>query len=257
MAGRDLDFQKLPANQHITFWIGPTNAVRDLRVPTAAEINAMKMASHSISWNDYDFGMQASEQVNDPSLADVAEFQEIGASNYGGNVSFYIPRKYDDASNPHSQIYDLTEKPGTNLLVVTRLDGEKKTSKPAADGDLVSCYLVQTDSESNSIEGADAMRRTVGMLQQSNFSYYTVVGGGTLVSTPGSITGAAGTHGRLVVKMGDRDVTNMLKFTSDDPEKILVYPGGVYTLKSGTGNVTVSYDGVDSVSPIQVGYTVS
>src|SRR5690606_23148704 len=116
-----MDYEKLPADRTTTVWIGPSGTatgVADVDEPTAAELNntggvsGMQPASQSISWNDWDFGTQASEVTNEPSLADAATYEEFGQSNYGGNISFYYPAEYDDNSNLHSNIYDLTHTPG-------------------------------------------------------------------------------------------------------------------------------------------------
>lgn len=239
-SGIQLDFEKLPANQNVTVAIGPANAVQNVAVPTVAELNALRPASQSISWNDFDFGIQASESVNDPSLADVSNFTDFGAANYGGAISFYYPKNYDDVSNPHSLVYNLTEKPGTFLIVAIRIDGQKKTSVPFAAGDRVHVFLVQTDSESNSLSGADAQRRTVGLLQQSVFSVYTIVGPHTLVASPTALTRTvAQGAGRIKVTVAGRDYTNALSYSSSDPSVLSIGPGGVYKpLKAGSATIT-------------------
>lgn len=240
-SGIQLDFEKLPANQNVTVAIGPASAVANIAVPTAAELNAMRPASQSISWSDFDFGVQASETVNDPSLADVSNYTDFGAANYGGAISFYYPKNYDDPSNPHALVYNLTEKPGTFLVVAIRIDGAKKTSAVFANGDRVHTFLVQTDSEANSLTGADAQRRTVGLLQQSVFSVYTIVGPHVLVATPTALTRTVTAGpGRLSVAVAGKLYTNALSYSSSDPSVLTIGPGGVYRpLKAGTATITI------------------
>lgn len=241
---QQLDFEKLPANKHITVAIGPANSVADVDNPTASELNAMQPSSVSISWSDYDFGIQASEQTNDPSLADSSNYQTRGAANYGGSMSFYYPKDYDDNSNNHSLVYDLTDKPGTYLMVAIRIDGDTPTSADFADGDFVHVYYVQTDSETNSLTGSDDYRRTVGLLQQSVFSHYTMVGASTGTLTPSSatVTGVAGDVGRITVELYGRDVTNSLRVQTSDGDVVSVSTGGVYRLVgSGTAVITFTH----------------
>lgn len=239
--GIELDYVKLDANQHITVAIGTPDKILNVGVPLPAELNALQPASVSISWNDWDFGIQASEVSNDPSLADVANYETRGAANYGGGISFYYPKEYDDNTNNHSIIYDLTDIPRTMLLVAIRVDGEKKTSRPFAVGDRVHVFLVQTDSETNSLQGADALRRTVGMLQQSVFAVYTTVGSHAITPESATVSATVGEKARILVKCDGREATNSLTFRSSAPNIVEVHAGGVYVAKAaGTATITAT-----------------
>lgn len=238
-----LDFKKLQSTPHVTVWGGPTSAatgVQDVAEPTAAEINggasAMLNWSPSISWNDYGFGQQASETLNDPSFADESTFEEFGAKNYGGEISFYYPKEYDDNSNNHSLVYDQTDQPRTLLDVVVRLDGEKRTTVPAADGDIVHVFRTITDAEANVLTQPDAFRRTVGFLNQGEAEFYTIVGAHTITTVLPSDPWVAGTKARIQGVVQDRDYTNALSFMSSDPEVVLVYPGGFYEVVGTAGD---------------------
>ena len=71
-----LDFEKLPADQHVTVVIGPSGGTTlgftDVAVPLAAEWNntggtsGVQPASQSISWNDWGNGMKKTETSNEP-----------------------------------------------------------------------------------------------------------------------------------------------------------------------------------------------
>lgn len=254
MATATMDFKKTPADQRVTVWIGPKGSIANIQAPTAAEINAMILASQSISWNDYDFGIQASETSNDPSLADESTYEDFGQANFGGNISFYYPKEYDDASNLHSVIYDLTDIPWTELEIVARIDGDVKVSRPAANGDFVSVYEVMTDGETNSLQGADALRRTVNMLQQAGFSHRVLVGPHTLSVTPASLTIAEGTSKPLKVLAGDttkRVYTNAVTYRSSDPTVATVSNTGVVTrLKTGAATITVLDEATDETATV-------
>lgn len=230
MAIPTLDFEKLPSNRNVTVWLGPTGSIANLGAPTAAELNAMVNASVSISWNDYDFGLQASETASDPSLADDSSYEDFAQSNFGGGISFYYPRDYDDNSNNHSLVYDLTDIPWTALDVAVRVDGAVATTVPAANGDFVSTFAVMTDGEQNTMTVTEAIRRTVAMLQQGDFAHYTVVGPHAITATPATVSGAVGAAARIVGRIGGRDVTNSLEWRTDDAAVVDVSPGGVYRL---------------------------
>src|SRR5690625_4778123 len=113
-----LDFVKVPPDKRIAVWGGPAggaHGIQELDDAKAAVINnegdssGMIPFSQSLSWNDTEVpGMRESEEVNEPSLADDANYVEFGPSNYDATLSMFRPRDYDDDSNTHSLVYDLT-----------------------------------------------------------------------------------------------------------------------------------------------------
>lgn len=243
-----IDYEKLPSTPHVSVFGGPTGqatGIANTAVPTAAEINntggasAMLNWSPSISWNDYGFGQEASEVLNSPSFADEATYEEFGAKNYGGEISFFYPKEYDDNSNNHSLVYDQTDTPGTKLDVVVRLDGETRTSEAAADGDIVHTFRVMTDAEGNVLQQPDEYRRTVRLLSQGDAEFYTIVGVHTITTVLPSTPWAAGKKGRIQGVVQDRDYTNALSFSSSDPDVVQVYPGGFYEV-TGTASDTAT-----------------
>ena len=249
-----LDYTKLPADNRHIVWIGPsrdtTLGITDVAEPLAAEINntggtsGMVPASQSISWNDYSFGTQASEVLNEPSLADSASYEEFGQENYGGDMSFYYPEAYDDNSNLHSLIYDLTDIPGERQDVAVRVDGDVETTEPAADGDFVSIYRVQGVAEANPFTPGESKRRTVTFWNKSDFSHFTVVGDHAItIIPPGTTPWAVGRKGRIRASQQDRDTTNRLSFTTSNAATVQVYPGGFYEIlgaAAATATITVT-----------------
>lgn len=247
-----LDYTKLPVDERTTVWIGPsggsTLGITDTAEPLAVEINnsagsGMQPASQSISWNDYGFGTQASEVLNEPSLADAATYEEFGQANYGGDMSFYYPESYDDNSNLHSVIYDLTDIPGERQDIVVRIDGDVKTSVPAVDGDIVSVYRVSGEAEANPFTPGESKRRTVTFANKSDFSHFTVVGDHAITAIPKAVTPwKTLTKGRLRASQQDRDMTNRLSFTTSNAAVIQVYPGGFYEVlgaAAATATITI------------------
>lgn len=257
------DYKRLISDRHLGVWYAPTSGVtgvQDPGEPDQAEIRAMQNAAPSISWNDWDFGMQESETTNDPSLADDSTYEDYGQINYGGSVSHYYPQDYDDNSNNHSLVYDMIDQPRTAIDVVTRLDGAKNnvTDLPS-DGDFVSVFRTMTDSWEDSDQGADAIRYTTGFLSQGVVAVDTVVGTHTLTAIPpASDPWDAGNKARLRVSVQDRDYTNALEFSSDDPEVVQVYPGGFYEVTgsaSDTADITISDKAAGTTTTVSVTVT--
>lgn len=260
-----LDYTKLPSDKRQTVWIGPsggtTLGITDVAEPLAVEINntsgsGVQPASQSISWNDYGFGTQASEVLNEPSLADSASYEEFGQANYGGDMSFYYPEQYDDNSNLHSVIYDLTDIPGERQDVVVRVDGDVETTVPAANGDFVSTYRVQGVAESNPFTPGESKRRTVTFWNKSDFSHFTVVGPHTITAIPPATTPwKTLTSGRIRASQGGRDTTNRLSFTTSNAATIQVYPGGFYEVLGAaatTATVTITDPETDDTATVSV-----
>lgn len=262
-----IDFQKLQSSPHVSVWGGPTSnatGIQDTAVPTAAEINntggtsGMLNWSPSISWNDYGFGQEASETINDPSFADESTYEEFGARNYGGEISFYYPKEFDDNSNNHSLVYDQTDAPRTLLDVVVRIDGEKRTTVPAADGDIVHVFRTMTDSEANVLTQPDAFRRTVGLLNQGDAEFYTIVGAHTITTELAADPWDAGKKARIQAIVQDRDYTNALSYSSSDPEVVRVYPGGFYEVvgtASDTATITIRDEAAGTSTTVAVTVT--
>lgn len=260
----DLDFKKLTSDEHVSVWIGPsggsTLGITDPGAPLAEEINntngsGMLRASQSISWNDTELvGVTDSEELNEPSLADPSTYVEFGSTNLGGSVSYYYPREYDDNSNEHSVIYDLTEKPREILDFVTRIDGTKRTDVAAADGDYVSVTRAMSLSEASPFTPGESVRRTVNYTGKGEFSHYTIVGDHTLTAIPPSGSPwALNTKARIRVTVQGRDFTNAVRFHSSDPDVVRVYAGGFYEVTgAGTATITIEDEGAGTSTTVEV-----
>lgn len=244
MAFSEPDYQRLNSDKNLMVKLAPTSGatgVQEVGEPLQAEVQeggtgGFINASPSISWNDYDFGMEDSERTSDPSLADDSNFEDFGQENYGGGISFYMPDQYDDNSNTHSLVYDLTDQLKTALDVITRIDGEKNNvTRDLQDGDFVSVYRTVTGSDEDSDTGSDAIRRTVGFLSRGSVAPFTIVGEHVITTELGTNPWEAGTVGRIRGIVQDRDYTNALTFRSTNADVVSVYSGGFYEV---TGDAT-------------------
>lgn len=246
-----LDFNKLIANGNVTMAWYPSNAFADFKAPTAAELNAAaptpEQFSKSISWNDLDLGIQASNQIDDPSIADRGNFQTRGAAQYGGGVSFYFPGAFDDNTNAYSLTYDAISTPRTVGYMVCRIDGAKTPGTAFAEGDLVHVMELTTDAQTHAITGEEAFRYTVNFLQRGALAVYTVVQGAvdSPVVVTGNATPAAGDSYRVNGTVAGREYTNGLAWTTSDPTVATVSSAGVVTIvgaSTDTATITGTFE---------------
>lgn len=256
-----MNFSKLPSNKHVTLWISPsggtTLGITDVDEPLAAEINntggtsGVINASVSTDWNDFDLGTQESETQTQPSLADAGSYTTFGVAQYGGGVSYFLPAKWDDNSNNHSLVWDLTHEKYHTIDAVKRVDGAVTTSTPAVDGDFVSVYRLQAGADQNVFAAGEDKRHTVTYNPKNDFSHYTVVGDHTITAI--APTFAANSSGRIRASQQGRDRTNALSFSSSNGAVIQVWPGGFYrTGTSGTATVTIEDKGTGDSTPVTV-----
>lgn len=233
---------KVPASGNIRVWWALPNAFANWESPTATEINASLDISNAISWNDFDFGLQASNTIDDPAITAIGKVSDRGATQYGGGISLYYPRSFDDAGSLYSLAYDALDQPRTVGYLVIRIDGAE-TGTVAATGDLVHVAKVMTDGYAESITGEEAFRYTITLLSQGDIAVRTVVGGGAVVVTPSDVALAAGESARYTATVGGRIMTNAVRWTSSDTAAATVSSAGVVTaVTTGTATITATYE---------------
>jgi hypothetical protein len=236
---------KVPASGNIRVWWALPNAFANWEAPTATEINEGCLdVSNSTSWNDLDFGLQASNTIDDPAITALGIVTDRGAAQFGGSMSFYYPRDFDDASNEYSLVYDALDQPRTTGYLVMRIDGEE-SSNQAAEGDLVHVFKVMTDGYAESITGEEAFRYTVTFLSQGDLAVRTVVKGGSApaVVVDSTLAIDAGESVRIDATVGGRLYTNGVKWTSSDVTKATVSSAGVVTgIAAGSATITATYE---------------
>lgn len=232
---------KVPASGNIRVWWALENAFSNWEAPTATEINACLDISDSISWNDFDFGLQASNTIDDPAITAIGKVSDRGAAQFGGGLSFYYPGAFGDASNDYSLTYDALDQPRTRGFLVIRIDGTESAAT-AATGDLVHVFRVMTDGYAESITGEEAFRYTITFLSQGDLAVRTVVGGGAVV-TPSTLAVAAGASAALTATVGGRKYTNGVKWTTSDATKATVSAAGIVTgVAAGSATITATYE---------------
>ena len=129
--------------------------------PTPTEVNAGLIITDSISWNDFDFGLSASNTNSDPSLAAKSNTSDRGAIQYGGSISLYLPADPTDMTNKHAVTYAALKEPRTYGWITMQIDGElSETDTPtyvgglvrsAASGDLIHVFKVLSRNASSPV----------------------------------------------------------------------------------------------------------
>lgn len=233
---------RVPASGNIRVWWALENAFVDFENPTAAEINACLDISDAISWNDFDFNLEASNQIEDPAITALGKVIDRGYTNWGGSISLYYPRSFDDATSTYSLAYDALDAPRTKGYMVIRMDGEESSTSAAA-GDLVHVLKVMTDGYAEAITGEEAFRYTVTMLPQGDFAVRTVVAGvsaNLVVVTPATLASNAGDVDVATATWGGRNYTNGLEWTTSDASVATVRHGVITSVAAGSATITAT-----------------
>jgi len=255
---------KVPASGNIRVWWALPNAFANYAAPTAAEINACLDISDSISWNDFDFGLQASNTIDDPAITALGKVSDRGAAQFGGGISLYYPAAFGDASNKYSLAYDALDAPRTGGYLVMRIDGDEATTT-AANGNLVQIFKVITDGYAESVVGEEAFRYTITFLPQGDLAVRTVVGGSTPIITNAAGTSittlsvATGSKTPLGCTVGGRKYTNGVAWSTSDPTKVTVSTAGVITAIAATASTTITatYENATSSNTDTLAVTVT
>jgi hypothetical protein len=243
---------KVPASGNIRIWFGLENSLANYLAPTATEINAMVDISDAVSWNDFNHMLQASNVLDDPAITALGKVQTVGASQFGGQMSFYYPRSFTDTSNKYQVVYDLLDQPRTKGYMVVRVDGTEAGTSAVA-GDLVHVFKVMTDSYAESIVGEEAFRYTINFQPQGQVAVRipvksasafatTILYQGAVVTT--LATTVVGLYYKLEGKVDSRFMTNELVWTSSNTAKATVSATGVAKMiASGSATITATYPG--------------
>lgn len=244
------------------------NAFVNPKKPTPAEVNAGLILDDDISWNDFDFGLQASTTNEDPSLAAKASVADRGATQYGGSMSFYLAPDIDDLGNTHAVAHAAVGVPRTPGWITIQIDGELSETdtptyvggltKSAQAGDLIHVFRVMTAGYSHAITGEEAFRETISFLPQGEAYPYAVVATTlTVVVTPSTGTPDAGEIVVLNATVNGRDFTRGVRWTSSDSSVATVSQNGIVTVSedavaTDTATITATYVGASDTYVLTV-----
>ena len=245
---------RYPISGNIRMWFVPENGLAIPAAPTVAEIAAGLDISDAVSWNDKDFGVQASNTVSDPAITAKGNVQNRGAAQYGGGLSMYYPKDRTDVTNKYKLVEDALGKPGILGYIIVRVDGVElsttagNASHPgtlAAAGDFVNVFKVETAGFAQAITGEEAFRYTISFLSKGFVKTLAIVRASAtavppvIVGTPGS--GAVGSKAIVTGTLIGRRYTRGLEWRSSAPAVASVSRNGVITrLSAGTANITAT-----------------
>lgn len=244
---------RYPISGSIRAWWTPLNGFANWEAPTQAELDASLDISDAISWNDKDFGVQASNTTSDPAITAKGNVQNRGAAQYGGSFSFYYPGAFGDNSNLYSLVFDSLRLPGTAGYITVRVDG-LELSVPAGtaanpgtdpeDGDLVNVFRVETAGYAEAITGEEAFRYTISFLPKGEVKTVAVVRASATPVAPvitGASTAAVGDKVVLDATLVGRKYTRGLRWTTSDPAIATVSRNAVVTtISAGTVNIVAT-----------------
>lgn len=257
---------RLPSSGNIHVRWHAANAFANPARPTPAEVNAGLILDDDISWNDFNFGVSAASTSNDPSLKAKSNVSDIGAAQYGGSISLYLPEDFDDLSNSHAVAYAALEAPRTIGWLTIQIDGElSETNTPtysgglvqtAANGDLIHVAKVQSGGYSHAITGEEAFRETINFLPQGEIYINAVVS----TSTPTVVTPATlsldisdGDIGALTATVNGRAFTRGVTWSTSDATKATVSKNGIVTpVAAGSATITATYLGGTDTTTVTV-----
>lgn len=240
------------SNKRITVGLGLVSQVADPSAPTITECLTLLHASPAIRWNGLDFGVQASDKVDDRSLDDDASAQLRGFTQYGGGVPLFWPKATDTGSILR-QAYNLLKVQGTDLIYVERV-GWKSTSEEFAAYDDVNTYVITTDGFKPDTEGDGGYAYLLTMLAKGVAYPYTKIAPAapTAVTITGTGTVAIGGVKLLNATYGGDDITKRATWTSSDSTVVEVHGGILVGLKAGTANVIATFPGATASTALAV-----
>ncbi len=220
--------------------------------PTVAEVNATLDITDSVAWADLGFGAQASNQVSDPAIADTGNVQARGFAQFGGAISFFYPRAYNNAADANSNTFDALDVPGTLGYILIRADGVVSPAggRIAVNGDFWDIYKVQTDGWADVNTGETGFKYTITFLPKGDLWVNAWVG--TTPTVTASIVGGnsftVGQKKATIAYISGRQVhtdgyPGAFTWTSSDSTKVSVDANGVVIgVAAGSATVTAKWD---------------
>lgn len=243
------------SNKRIQLWIGPASALSSFEFVTESELDAMLMAAPAIRWDGLDFGMQASEQIDDRSLDDDATATLRGFMQFGGGMPFFFP-KVTDQSSILRQVFNLVKVQGTELAIVERV-GFVDRRTPGTAGDNISIYKAMTDGYTPDTEGTGGYAYIQSMIPRGDVQPWSIVA----ADTPAAVTIKGAATAELVV--GDltlrgaeylgNDITPRATWMSSDQTVAIVDNRGIIeAVGAGSANITAIFPGAIESSAVAV-----
>lgn len=247
--------QTYNSDGNVRLRVYPANGFANYKWPTVAELNAGLRLEDAVPWENFDFGVQASDTSSAPPLSAKSTVDTRSTANYGGNISFWYPGYYDDNANQLSQVYDFfnpTDYSRPICYVVMSVDGEiGESGQPAdtmafANGDLLSVFKVQADAWDDMTEGDDPFYYTLNFLRNGGLAHYTVAStAAPVLAASATLAGTAGGTGKIVVTVNGRPYNGGVNYSTSAAAEATVSDFGIvsYIGASTTPTITTTLPG--------------
>lgn len=243
-------------NGHFAWFAGPDSTISEANWdsgPTLAQLQVLENYSATIKIDGTDFGLEASEQVEDRSFADQAGAQSRGAMQASGSVELYTPGR-DDTSSINAQGWGVFATPRTKLAIAQRPVAPQGTALAA--GDEINVFRVITDAGTHNRNDASRTLGTSLILQDDLHVNYIVPSStptAPAVTPAGPLAVGVGDVEFITVAYEGRNITVGATYVSSDETVARVTNNGiVYGVAAGTADITVSYPGAAALAPIEV-----
>lgn len=123
-----------------------TTAPADFTTVTAAELTAGKDVSSAILSNGFNLGPEASDTVDEKSLADEGNVKVMTASNYSGSITAFRYFDGTGAADPTADaLFQALKVKGVPIWFVKRFTSKMSTD-PMAATDEISVFEVRPDN---------------------------------------------------------------------------------------------------------------
>lgn len=233
---------KIISNKRISWRVGDESEITDWVAPPLEDLEALDNLSAAIRLSGTTFGLQASDQVSDPTFADEAGAQELGYSNFGGNVSHKVPTA-GDTTSVYGKAHEYLAEPRNALAVLQRFGMSESAALEA--GQEINLFRVITDAEIHERSQTGYQMTTALKAQDDLLVNYIIPDSpAAAVAISGATTGAVGGATFLKAAYQGHTITLGATWTSSDETKAIVYPHGlVRYLAAGEVTINAAYPG--------------
>lgn len=235
---------KLMANGYMKVAWVPVAGIADAEFPTAAELNAGVDLSAAIAWEDYEVGAQASDDIEDRSIADLGNAVSRGSANYGATLDFFRDLDNANAASVYVDAFEAFRVANTVGYLVTRI-GDKLATDAFAAGDNISVYKLLATTGTDVTSGDTSTKMQVNFLPQGVLYVYTMVGSAGAITVAATASVAVGASILLSPTLAGESIRSRATYSSADTTKATVSNHGVVTGVASTGvgtvDITTSY----------------
>lgn len=221
-------------------WV-PTAGIANPEFPTAAELTAGVDLTTAIAWEDYEIGMQASDDIEDRAISDLGNAVSRGSANYGATLDFFRELNKSDSTSSYRTAFETFRTTRVTGYLVTRI-AEKLGSAAWAAGDNISVYKVMAVTVTDMTSGDASTKFQVNFIPQGVAYPYTMVAAAGSITVAATLTIPTGQSRLLTPTLSGKPIRARATYSSSDTSKATVSNHGVVTgvATTGAGTVTIT-----------------